>query len=80
MADHNEIQNFFDDLDARAYKAILDKTTIKRSPYLPIIELVVSKFSGANQHEVSSGKAFSQSMKNREAMKFVDLWERVSRN
>lgn len=78
--DAADVQAFFDELDTKAYKALVDKANIKRSPYLPIIDLVVEKFSGKGQGEVAARKPLSATMKNREALKFLDLWERVSKN
>ena len=56
VTDPREVEQAFKEQDDRAYNAILDKNTVKRSPYLAIIDLVVEKFTTKAASEVLHGK------------------------
>ena len=53
--------------------------SIKKSPFLATIDLVLKELN-ERQEKGQLGKFYSQAQKNRIAMKFVDLYDRVKKN
>ena len=75
----HEIEEILQELDKKAHDAMIDPKNIKKSPFLATIDLVLQELN-ERQAKGQLGKFYSQAQKNRIAMKFVDLFDRVKRN